>query len=239
LGPGADHGAKPVLDDATKAAVEILYKEYQRVQAKSIATDDWFFRFLSIAVIPFFAFLGYCAITPGYRILVAGLPVLSIIGLIVVAVLSSHYVYVNIYGDYLQREINRLLGIEVMKDTLFGNAAYEHFTPVRVGYVIGLGLLVIVNVLAGPFIAREVVRFRATHRAALGSAEWMLEQYWPFVSVFLLITSVAAVSSFIATFRRLDRLRTTHQVRQLGSTSTKAENTALAENSESGPEGDA
>jgi hypothetical protein len=81
--------ASAAIDDRQKIAVDTLYKEFLRIQAKSVATDDWFFRFLSIAVIPFFGFLGYCAVTPGYRILVAALPVLSIVGLMVVSVLTS------------------------------------------------------------------------------------------------------------------------------------------------------
>jgi hypothetical protein len=198
------------LDERVKVAIDTLYKEFQRVQGKSVATDDWFFRFLSIAVIPFIGFLGYCAVTPAYRILVAGLPVLSIVGLLVVAVLSSHYLFAGVYGSYLQREINRLLGIEVMHDSVFGAAAYNRFTPVTVSYAIGLALLVFVNVLAVPFITREISIFHARHRLALGVSGRLLDYYWPFVSVFLVVTLLAALGSFSATHRRLRDLAKTH-----------------------------
>src|SRR3954452_21979822 len=66
--PSARHSSPGELDDLAKATVDVLYKEFQRIQAKSVATDDWFFRFLSIAVIPFLGFLGYSAISQQYRI---------------------------------------------------------------------------------------------------------------------------------------------------------------------------
>lgn len=203
------------VDERTKIAADILYKEFQRIQAKSIATDDWFFRFLSIAVIPFFGFLGYCAVTPGYRILVAALPVLSIVGLLVVAVLSSHYLYATVYGKYLQREINKLVRINIMRDALFGAAAYDRFTPVRVSYGIGLALLIMVNLLAGPFIDRELRRFHASHRQSLGPVASLIDQYWLFVAGFLSVTLVAAIGSFVATHRRLRTLVETYVAEQL------------------------
>lgn len=78
------------MTDPSKAVIDTLYKEFQRINSKSAATDDWFFRFLSIAVVPFLAFLAYCLATPGHRIFVATLPFLSLIGLAVVAVLTTH-----------------------------------------------------------------------------------------------------------------------------------------------------
>jgi hypothetical protein len=194
------------IDDLTKMVVETLYKEFQRIQVKSVATDDWFFRFLSIAVIPFLGFLGYAAITPPFRILVAALPVLSLVGLLVVCVLSSHYVYAGTYGTYLQLEINRRLRSAVMRDTIFGAAAYDQFTPVRVSYSIGVGLLVVVNLLAAPFITHVVHDFYATHRQALGPADFVLQNYWTLTLALLAVTLVPALASLLATHRRLRAL---------------------------------
>jgi hypothetical protein len=191
------------IDDLTKVAVETLYKEFQRVQAKSVATDDWFFRFLSIAVIPFLGFLGYSAITPQYRILVAALPMLSLVGILVVFVLSSHYAYANIYGDYLQREINRLLGSDVMRDNIFGAAAYNKFTPVMVSYGIGFSLLFAVNILAAPFITKVVDVFYKTNSDSLGKAGIVLQHYWPITLTLLAVTAIIASTALFATQRRL------------------------------------
>jgi hypothetical protein len=196
------------IDDRTKIAVDTLYKEFQRIQVKSVATDDWFFRFLSIAVVPFVAFLGYAAITPQYRILVAALPALSLVGLLVVCVLSSHYAYATVYGDYLQREINRLLGSEVLHDTTFGRAAYNaRFTPVNVSYGIGIALLVAVNVLAAPFITQVVAVFYERRRETLGWAGVVLQHYW-MLNIVLLGTTILAGTSLVLTQRRLRALAT-------------------------------
>jgi hypothetical protein len=204
--PPARHSSPEELDDFAKATVDILYKEFQRIQAKSVSTDDWFFRYLSIAVVPFLGFLGYAAISPQYRILVAALPVLSVIGLLVVLVLSSHYVYVSSYGNYLQREINRLLRSETMRDTCFSTAAYEKFTPVRVSFAVGFVLLFFVNVTAAPFITRVVHDFSLTHGQSLGPARVVLQYYWTLSFLFIAITAIPAVASLLATQRRLRAL---------------------------------
>jgi len=203
------------IDDRTKVVVETLYKEFQRIQTKSAATDDWFFRFLSIAVVPFLGFLGYSAITPAYRILVAALPVLSLVGLLVVCVLSSHYAYATIYGSYLQREINRLLRAPVMRDTLFGDAAYNKFTPVTVNYSIGITLLIAVNLLAAPFITRVVHDYYTSHLQSLGSAGWVLRYYWLLNTALLGMILVPAFASLVATQRRLRGLLATLSLEQI------------------------
>ncbi len=128
---GAEKAPVSILDERDRLAVETLYKEFQRIQAKSSATDDWFFRFLSIAVVPFLVFLA-ASLNPQYRIFIAALPVLSMIGALVVVVLTSHYLYVGSYGEYLQRQINERLGSEVIRDTRYARAAYAGLSPVVV-----------------------------------------------------------------------------------------------------------
>jgi hypothetical protein len=141
------------VTDETKAAIDILYKEFQRVSSKSQATDDWFFRFLSIAVVPFLAFLAYCLVTPNYRIFVMMLPFLSLVGVAVVAVLTTHYQYAEAYGEYLTTRINHKLDAKEIRDIEFSRACYKGWhSPVTVSYVIGLGLLVLLNIFAVPVI---------------------------------------------------------------------------------------
>lgn len=195
------------ISEREKVIVDVLLKEFQRLQAKSVATDDWFFRFLSIAVIPFFAFLGYCAVTPAYRILVAALPVLSIVGLMVVSVLTSHYLFVGVYASFLERQINIHLG-EVMHDSKFGTAAYTRFTPVTVSYGLGLAMLVVINVIAVPFINREVTRFAEVHPNSLPGQQ-TATYYWWSVGAFLAFTLIAAIWSFFATRHRLTQIAST------------------------------
>jgi hypothetical protein len=212
--------------ERTRIAVETLYKEFQRAQAKSAAADDWFFRFLSIAVIPFIGFLGFCAANPGYRIFVATLPILSVIGILVVAVLSSHYLYAGMYSTYLQSKINQLLEVDALPAISFDAAAYRRFTPVTVSYVIGLALLTLINILAAPFITREIVRFRATHPHVAGVAAQVLNHYWLLMGALILIVSAAAAWSFVATSTRLHLLLTTYSAKRLGLIEAPATNTA-------------
>lgn len=196
------------ISDREKLIVDVLFKEFQRIQAKSVATDDWFFRFLSIAVIPFFAFLGYCAVTPAYRILVSALPVLSIVGLMVVSVLTSHYLFVGVYAEFLERQINLYVGEDVMHDSRFGTAAYTRFTPVTVSYGLGIAMLVVINVIAVPFINREVIRFAKVHPNLLPDKQ-TATYYWWSVGAFLTITLITAIWSFFATRHRLTHIAST------------------------------
>ncbi|MEO8034578.1 MAG: hypothetical protein ABI837_09100, partial [Acidobacteriota bacterium] len=112
------------MDEGVRTTIDTLSKELLRVHGKSVATDDWFFRFLSIAVVPFLAFIAYALGKPEYRIFIASLPILSLIGTAVVLVLSSHYVFTNAYRDYLEKRLNTLLGETELQDAAFGRAVY-------------------------------------------------------------------------------------------------------------------
>lgn len=185
------------MTDETKAVIDTLYKEFQRINAKSVATDDWFFRFLSIAVVPFLAFLSYCLANPGYRIFVATLPFLSLIGLAVVAVLTTHYLYVGAYGEYLTRRINENLGTKGIREAEFNRACYQvWYSPVVVSYAIGLGMLLIVNVLAVPII-NSATRVFVTERHVqqLGWTTLLLKYYWPITTACAVLTVTTLVAS--------------------------------------------
>jgi hypothetical protein len=195
-------------EDRTRLLVETVYKEFQRVQAKSAATDDWFFRFLSIAVVPFLVFLAYSLVTPSFRIFVAALPLLSLIGLLVVGVLTSHYLYANAYGAHLQRRLNLLLGPDTMTDLHYGPAAYGGFTPVTVSFLFGLLLLLLLNVCTIPLIDREIHLFHGRNAMHLNGAEILLEWYWQITATATGVVVAAAASAFWATYRRLQKLDT-------------------------------
>jgi hypothetical protein len=186
------------MTDESKAVIDTLYKEFQRINSKSVATDDWFFRFLSIAVVPFLAFLAYCLANPGYRIFVATLPFLSLIGVAVVAVLSTHYLYVGAYGEYLTRRINKELGAEEIREAEFNQACYQGWhSPVTASYVMGLGVLVLLNILAVPIINSAKRAFvTARHVQQLGWAILIVKHYWLITIACTILTVAALLVSF-------------------------------------------
>lgn len=190
------------MTDESKAVIDTLYKEFQRINAKSVATDDWFFRFLSIAVVPFLAFLAYCLATPGYRIFVATLPFLSLIGLAVVAVLTTHYKYVGAYGEYLTRRINKELGAEEIREAEFNRACYQvWYSPVVISYAMGVAMLLLLNILAVPIINSARRAFvTEKHVQQLGWTVILLEYYW-------LITIACIILSFAAFLISYFRIR--------------------------------
>ncbi len=197
------------MTDETKVVIDTLYKEFLRISAKSVATDDWFFRFLSIAVVPFLVFLAYCLANPGYRLFVAMLPYLSLIGVAVVAVLSTHYQYVGAYGNYLTRRINGLFGAGKVRDVEFGRACYKDWrSPVMVCYIIGLGALLFLNVLAVPVINAEIAEFLTAGRGRqqLGWAEGILERYWLITACTVTGGIVALLFSAVGVHARTRRL---------------------------------
>ena len=175
------------MDDHIKVTIDLLYKEFQRIQAKSLATDDWFFRFLSIAVVPFFAFVAYGLANAEYQIFLAALPLLSVIGATVVLMLSTHYFYIAAYGSYLQSRINALLGSAELRDNSFSAVAYRGWSPVAVSHTVGFLALIGLNLAALPIISVAIQRFTNTHPRLPRASRYMLANYWPMVITFLVV----------------------------------------------------
>ena len=95
---------------------------------------------------------------PEYQLFVVALPFLSSLGIIVVAVLSTHYVWVATYSAYLESRINRLFGFEVLRAEVFARAFYAGWdSPVTVSYVLGFLSLVAVNFLEVPVINSQLL----------------------------------------------------------------------------------
>ncbi|MEA2570768.1 MAG: hypothetical protein QOI24_2769 [Acidobacteriota bacterium] len=167
------------MTDETKSTIDILQKELAQTRAKSVSADDWFFRFLSIAVVPFFAFVAYVLANVEYRIYLAALPLLSIIGVAVVLVLATHYIYATTYCEYLERRLNRFLGSVEVRESEFNKAAYRRLSsPVGLSYAVGFGALFLMNVVAKGLIDLQIGRFLATHPNLPTTAVGALKQYW-------------------------------------------------------------
>lgn len=197
------------MDEGIKATLDVLYKEFSRVQAKSVATDDWFFRFLSIAIVPFLAFLAYASANPAYRVFIAALPFLSIIGVAVVLLLSAHYIYATSYAEYLERRMNTLLRGYEVRESAFNIAAYRKwFSPVGFGYILGLTGVAALNALAVPIIKIQLKVFIATHPHLPDETRTILNLYWPVVistAVIFLVAGIIGVTLTFVACKRLSR----------------------------------
>lgn len=188
------------MDESERAIVAVLYREFARVQAKSVATDDWFFRFLSIAVVPFLVFVAYALGSPEYRIFIAALPFLSMIGVAVVMVLATHYIYATTYAGYLERRINVYLAGVELRDSRMNKRAYRTWSsPVTLSYLVGFLALIAFNLAAAPAIDRAFVDFLATHPHLPASYETALLFYWPVVYIATYMFTVAAIATLVRT----------------------------------------
>ena len=161
------------MEDGTRELVDLLYKELVRVKAKSRATDEWVYRFVSIGVVPFFFFLGYCAVNSSYRILLTALPYLSTLGFLLVMNLWNHYSYSSHYGRYLEERINRLLRGEELLDSRFSKIYYEDWRSlVPFTFILSIVLLIALNVAAYPVITTatqpQADEFRQTKTSTFG-----------------------------------------------------------------------
>src|SRR5205807_5189424 len=124
-------------------------------------------------------------------IFLAALPFLSIIGVTVVLVLATHYIYATAYAQYLERRLNALLGGWEIRELRFDQAAYRTLTsPVTLSYILGLFVLAVVNLLAIPVIKLQLGRFRSTHPRLPHACRAALDLYWPVV--------IAAAAIFVA-----------------------------------------
>lgn len=187
--------------------VTILYGEYERVQGKAAATDSAFMSYLSIGVTPFLAFTAYAVTERKFQVFLAALPILSVLGMMVVAVLSTHYVYTGAYLEYLERRINRYIGIDELRDLDFTEKAYKVKTsPVIISYAIALAVLLGMNVAAAPAIDLFLRRFVATHHLPCLYRD-ILAGYWYIVVPFVLAAGGLLVYSFVSTSLNMETIK--------------------------------
>jgi len=207
-GSSAPCGTGGEMDDATKKTViDLLYKELEHVRRKSLMVDDFFFKLLSIGVIPFLGILAYAILKHELRVVVCAVPFLSILGTLVVAVLSVHYSYCGSYGSFLERRINSLVGTDVLIESSFGRVFYgSAFTIVRVSYVLSFLLLLLLNFLAWPLIDHMREEFLQFHPSAPGLVAFSVRHFWPLTLGFVGVTSSLCLVTLYVSARRGEAL---------------------------------
>lgn len=192
--------------ETPRTSIEVLQKELERVQAKAAATDAAFMSYLSIGVTPFLIFTAYAVAERRYQIFLIALPVLTVLGLAVVAVLGTHYSYATAYSAYLERRINYLLGCDELRDAEFADCAYRSsFSPVVVSYVVALFALLALNVIAIPAINEFRCRFEDERPHAPVILKLAVRRYWLAVGPFVAIAGALLLCSAVHTSRNLKR----------------------------------
>lgn len=168
-----------------KEVVGALQKEYDRVKAKSSTTDVALFNYISIGGVPFLAFTAYALVNPPYHILLAALPLLSILSAFVVLVLATHYAYVGAYSNYLENRINDYLGNKEFRDSQFSTPPYnDPLSPVKVFYFVGAVILIVGNVVAIPAINKLLARYLETHPTLATLYPHAIPAYWFLTTTF-------------------------------------------------------
>ncbi len=190
-----------------EATLEMLQKEFDRVQAKAAATDAAFVNFLSIGVVPFFVFIAYVLANPQYRIFLVALPYITLLGLAVVLVLATHYRYVGAYASYLQRRMN-MMTLVSLRDRQFSRACYHGWlSPVAVSYAMAFLALIALNLVAKPMIAAIICEALRVRSKLPPETVTLLKNYWPITYWTVAASMVTMFIPVMLVGRRLKRLR--------------------------------
>jgi hypothetical protein len=90
------------------------------------------------------------------------------------------------------------LGTEEIRDIAFGRACYKGWhSPATVSYVIGLGLLLLLNILAVPIIDSNKNAFLGHNGVRLGWAALLIEYYWQVTLVCIVLAATALLVSLL------------------------------------------
>jgi hypothetical protein len=176
--------------------IDILYKELEHVRKKNQMTDEWFFKIISIGVIPFLLFIAYALINESFKIILCALPFLSVLGLFVISIIVNHYLYCRYYGAYLQARINSLLEKDEILDFVYGEIFYTNKkSMVSISFAFSFVLLILINIIAFPLIENVLNSYLNSAANIPGIIEVFITHFW--VIVFLFFIIVLGGSGFI------------------------------------------
>jgi len=176
------------MNNDEKFLVELLYKELELARSKGLMADEWFFKLISIAIIPFFVIITYPIIKPEFRIMLCGIPVLSILGILLIFTLANHYSYSTFYGRYLQLRINDILKKDEFFNPKFKKIFYEDWSSnVRFSFFISILLLIVTNLSLYPIIDKTLDDFYVKHHLFFNSHIYynlLYHYYWKIIIIF-------------------------------------------------------
>jgi hypothetical protein len=192
--------------------IDVLKQELSEVRTKSRLVDDWIFRSLSIAYIPFLALVIYPYANKEYRVAFLAVPFLSLLGALLHSIFINHYMFCHHYGKYLQRRLNESLGGDYIQDSQFGDIFYLSKSSIAsLTSVLAFIVILMINIALIPVINIVIATIRAQHPTMPRLVSFGLEYYWPLnIALFVCILSVLAYGA-LSSLRRLKSLPVTNQ----------------------------
>ena len=145
-------------------AFEVLKQELTEVRTKSRMVDDWIFKSLSIAYIPFLVLLLFPYANAQYRVAFLAMPFLSILGILLHSVFANHYLFCTHYGRYLERRLNELINCNEIRDSKFSEIFYGAKTSILyLSSSLVFAFMMAINVALFPVISKILVTIIAQH----------------------------------------------------------------------------
>jgi hypothetical protein len=141
------------VNELEEKAFEVLLNELSDVRAKSRSVDEWIFKSLSIAYIPFLGLLIVPYLNPQYRIAFLAAPFLSGVGLLVHSIFLNHYIFCGTYTRHLERRLNEILETEEIIESKYVDIFYHSKTSIPfLATSLAFAIVLLVNVILVPVI---------------------------------------------------------------------------------------
>jgi hypothetical protein len=194
---------------------EVLKQELSEVRTKARLVDDWIFRSLSIAYIPFLVLLLFPYANAQYRIAFLAMPFLSILGLLLHSVFANHYLFCTHYGRYLERRLNGLINSSEILDSKFGEIFYGAKTSILfLSSALVLTFMVVINVALFPVINRILDNSIAQNPEAPLLVSFGMRRFWSLH--FVLLGFVGGILGFghLNSLRKAKLLATSAEISQ-------------------------
>jgi len=171
--------------------------------------DDWIFRSLSIAYIPFLVLLLFPYANAQYRVAFLAMPFISILGIVLHSVFANHYLFCTHYGRYLERRLNELVKGDEILDSKFGEIFYGAKTSILfLSSSLVFALMVTINIALFPVINRILSTIIAQNPDAPLLVSLGMRRFW--VLHIALFACVIGILGFghLNSLRKVKRLET-------------------------------
>ena len=198
------------MDTRESKAVDALLMELEQVREKSRMIDEWFFKLLSIIVIPFFVLLAFAYANSPYRMAFLAVPFIGIIGIFVNSIFINHYMYCERYGAYLQKRINQLLKKKEIRRQCFADVFYNTKSSFSIlAYVLVMLMFVALMIFLVPIVnlQRSIVLTQQTNLPPM--LLFSLRNYWLIAGVLFVVVVLLTAIGHLTTSHRAMSL-TTH-----------------------------
>ena len=186
---------------------ELLKQELSEVRTKSRMVDDWIFRSLSIAYIPFLILLLFPYANAQYRVAFLAMPFISILGIVLHSVFANHYLFCIHYSRYLERRLNELVEGNEILDSKFGEIFYGAKTSIL--FLLSslvFVLMVAINIALFPVINRILSTIIAQNPDTPFFVSFGMRRFWPLHFALLACVFGLVIFGHLNSLRKVKRL---------------------------------